>query len=315
MAKKVTPKEISAWMNLDIYNRFLDLTIDEIINELEHRIFFLLDLSSKENPDENFKKFQAEFLEDIKSGAILSSDLSKRPISSSFDDDVEDEEISDLLFRIHGRTIMSKDHDQHPQEEELAKGEALSPFTLADLVSYHRHFRLTKHIDEIDNIPVVNAGRIFSSVNAVEDGSEYFYDEIVVNVNLSSFTDDELLSEFKELLKQWRKQLGINEPEQYKQRVGISTIKKIYSYRVFPFLDLMLWESVNQRKISNELIARVLYPLDGDEVVGGQQIKDSVRPFVEKIVFESTLQQLKFYTMKNDYLRTMRLSDVMKIAE
>ena len=77
----------------------------------------------------------------------------------------------------------------------------------------------------------------FSSVSAIEDKSSEFEDEVVIKVNLASYTDDELLAEFKELLKDWRLDLDVEEPLASKIRVGNSTIKKIITYKVFPFLD------------------------------------------------------------------------------
>ncbi|PDO86702.1 DUF6387 family protein [Kosakonia pseudosacchari] len=316
MVKKVTPGEITGWLNLTAYSKFYDLTVEEVISEIEFRVMFLIDYDVSDDPELHWSKIRKGLLNEIKSGCILSSEISNKPFESVIDDENDLKETPEFVhFRINGRNVTSKNYDRRPINEELSKGDAITPFTLADLVSYHKHYTSSKHIESIDNTPVVNNGRIFSCVSAVEDRSEYFEDEIVINVNLASFTDDELISEFKELLREWREELDIEEPEPNKQRVGISTIKKIISYRVFPFLDLMLWEMVNQRKISHELAARVLYPLDGDEIVGGQQIKDSIRPFVERIIMDSTLQQLKFYLKKNDYLKNVRLSEVMKISE
>lgn len=316
MVKKVTPGEITGWLNLTAYSKFYELTVEKVISEIDFRIMFLMDYDVSDDPELRWSKIREGQLNEIKNGFILSSEISNESFESIIDDQDELVETPEFVhFRINGRNVMSKNYEQHHLNEELSKGDAITPFTLADLVSYHKHYTLSKNIDFIDNTPVVNGGRIFSCISAVEGRSEYFEDEVVINVNLASFTDDELISEFKGLLKEWREELDIEEPEPNKQRVGISTIKKIISYRVFPFLDLMLWEMVNQRKISHELAARVLYPLDGDEIVGGQQIKDSIRPFIERIVMGSTLQQLKFYIKKNDYLKNMRLSEVMKISE
>ncbi|MGP3060505.1 DUF6387 family protein, partial [Serratia marcescens] len=74
-------------------------------------------------------------------------------------------------------------------------------------------------------------------------------------------------------------------------------------------------EVIDGRKISNDLASRVLFPDDEDEVIGGQQVKDTIRPFVEKILNEDTYQLMKHYVKKNSYLKTMRLSDVMKLSE
>ncbi len=108
----------------------------------------------------------------------------------------------------------------------------------------------------------------------------------------------------------------MDEPESGNFRIGISTLKKILLYKLIPFIDLLLWEKVHERKISNELIARILFPLKPDsDVIGGTQVKDTIRPFVERFVNDNALQQVKFYAKKNDYLKNMRLSDVLKLSE
>ncbi|CAI1781610.1 Uncharacterised protein [Serratia proteamaculans] len=211
--------------------------------------------------------------------------------------------------------VISNYHGLRPYQEELSGDESITPFSMGDLASYYRFYLRHKHIVHGHRVSEINDGRIFSCVSAIEEKSSNFEDEVVIKVNLASYTDDELLAEFKELLKEWRFELDIDEPQGSKARVGISTLKKIATYKVFPFLDLMLWESVNGRKISNELASRVLYPDDGDEVIGGQQVKDTIRPFVERIVHEDAYHLIKYYVKKNSHFKTMRLSDVMKIAE
>ncbi|MDE9590817.1 hypothetical protein KKJ23_25090, partial [Xenorhabdus bovienii] len=64
-----------------------------------------------------------------------------------------------------------------------------------------------------------------------------------------------------------------------------------------------------------ELYARLLFPLSDGNVVGGVQIKDTVKPFVVIIVFGDLLRAMSFYIKKNEHLKNMRFSDIMKLAE
>ncbi|WP_261427377.1 DUF6387 family protein [Serratia proteamaculans] len=318
MTKKVLPREIKNWLSLKNYDVFQSLTIEEIMRELEFRGMFLIDYTSvDEESNEQWLLTKSRLLEEIMKGVVLSADISEYALSSISDEvTVRDKNAPEPIeFRVNGMPVISNYHGLRPYQEELSGDESITPFSMGDLASYYRFYLRHKHIVHGHRVSEINDGRIFSCVSAIEEKSSNFEDEVVIKVNLASYTDDELLAEFKELLKEWRFELDIDEPQGSKARVGISTLKKIATYKVFPFLDLMLWESVNGRKISNELASRVLYPDDGDEVIGGQQVKDTIRPFVERIVHEDAYHLIKYYVKKNSHFKTMRLSDVMKIAE
>lgn len=317
MTKKVFAKEIKNWLTLKNYAVFQSLTIEQILLELEFRIMFLIDYRSEDEESNNEWLISKRLILDgIMNGAILSPEISELAFPELPEKIAirEKNSLEPIEYRINGMSVISNNHGLKPYQEELSGEESITPFSMGDLASYYRFYLRHKHIVHGERISEINAGRIFSCVSAVEDGSSEFEDEVVIKVNLASYTDDELLAEFKELLKEWRFELDIDEPQASKTRVGISTIKKITTYKVFPFLDLMLWETVNGKKISNDLASRVLFPDDEDEVIGGQQVKDTIRPFVEKILNEDSYQLIKHYVKKNSYLKTMRLSEVMKIA-
>ncbi|MNZ53158.1 hypothetical protein D3C78_710280 [compost metagenome] len=319
MAERVQVKEITEWMSVDKYHQFDLLTVEEILGEIEFRTIFLSGFYPKEDEaHDEWKALQTSILKQIQAGAIVSADISDTTFQVYQDASVaRDKEASEPIeFLSNGMPVMSAEHHLKKENPELSEDEAIQVFNMADLVTYYRHFVNVKVIEHGHRTSTINKGKIFSSVSADESGNEYFEGEVVIKVNLASYTDDDLLSEFKELLKSWRREVGFPEPEPSKSRVGISSLKKIAVYKVIPFLDLLLWEMVNDRRISNELIARVLFPLSSDsDVIGGSQIKDTIRPFVERFVYDNALQQVKFYTKKNDYLKSMRLSDVMKLSE
>lgn len=318
MVKKVYPKEIKSWFSLKNYETFQSLTIEQILRELEFRVMFAIDYTSDdEESNEGWLQTKSRLLEEIMKGVTLSSNLSDLVFPELSDNtSVRGNKNSDPMeYRINGIPVISNQHALRPYQEELSGDESITPFSMGDLASYYRFYLRHKHIVHGHRISEINDGRIFSCVSAVEDGSSEFEDEVVIKVNLASYTDDELIAEFKELLKEWRFELGIDEPQASKSRVGISTIKKIITYKVFPFLDLILWEVINGRKISHDLASRLLFPDDEDEVIGGQQVKDTIRPFVEKIINEDTFPLVKHYVKKNSYLKTMRISDVMKLSE
>jgi len=318
MTKKVLPKEIKSWLSLKNYSVFQSLTIEEILREIEFRAIFLVDYRSQdEEANESWFLQKSRLLEEIMKGVTLSSDINELTFSESLEKlAIRDKNSTEQIeFSVNGMPVISNHHGLKPNHGELSGDESITPFSMGDLASYYRFYLRHKHIVHGHRVSEINNGRIFSCVSAVEDGSAEFEDEVVIKVNLASFTDDELLAEFKELLKEWRLEMDIDEPQASKTRVGISTIQKILSYKVFPFMDLMLWEIINGRRISNELASRVLYPDDEDEVISGQQVKDTIRPFVEKIINEDSYPMLKHYVKKNSYLKTMRLSEIMKLSE
>ncbi|WP_338644226.1 DUF6387 family protein [Yersinia bercovieri] len=318
MAKKVAPNEITSWLILDNYEPFLALSIEDILMEIELRVMFLIEYAAdSEESLDKWHEIESLMLSEIKKGLVFSSDISKLAFEQYFDNDpLDNEKLKEPReFLINGYPVISNEHELRAKEEELSEGDAISPFSLADLATYYRFYERFKYIDHGSRLSSINKGRIFSSVSAVEERSDNFSECVVMKVDIGSYSDDELLAEFKELLKEWRYELDVEEPEATRVRVGLSTLKKIYTYKIFPFLDLLLWEKVNGRKISNELVARVLFPLGSHDVIGGQQIKDTIRPFVERIVNGYTHQQIKFYVKKNDYLKDMRLSEVLKLAE
>lgn len=318
MTKKVLPKEIKSWLLLKNYAVFQSLTIEEILREIEFRGIYFIDYTSEdEESNGEWLHAKTRILEEIMKGTVLSSEINEH-VFSEFSEKIASRDKNNpepVEYRINGVPVISNQHGLRRYQEQLSGDESITPFSMGDLASYYRFYLRHKHINHGHRISEINDGRIFSCVSAVEDGSSEFEDEVVIKVNLASYTDDELLAEFKELLKEWRFELDIDEPQASKTRVGISTIKKILAYKVFPFLDIILWETINDKKISNDLASRVLFPDDEDEVIGGQQVKDTIRPFVEKMLYGDTYQLIKHYVKKNSHLKTMRLSDVMKLSE
>ncbi|EKM6298152.1 DUF6387 family protein [Enterobacter cloacae] len=315
MATRVQVKEITSWMSVEKYDVFESLTVEEVLSEIEFRTIFACEYDPNDDEErEQWKQLQKSLLQNIQSGAVVSKDIPEDILKVFHDESIELNE--PVEFLVNGMSVISKDHHLKPHCSELSEDEAIQAFTMADLVTYYRHFANANIIQVGERQPTIKEGKIFSSVSALEEGSEYFEGEVVIKVNLASYTDDELLSEFKGLLKSWRSEVGMDEPESGNFRIGISTLKKILLYKLIPFIDLLLWEKVHERKISNELIARILFPLKPDsDVIGGTQVKDTIRPFVERFVNDNALQQVKFYAKKNDYLKNMRLSDVLKLSE
>ncbi|WP_426576978.1 DUF6387 family protein [Xenorhabdus stockiae] len=326
---RAKPKEITSWFDISRYEQLLDLTVLEVIDDLKNRAFSLYDYEDKDDdsPTLNIDEIRKSIFRGLEKGLVTYNSLITHDIISDLHDGSEEKNIpvikdesfdksQEFEFIVNGHPIRCVDFFNKEYDEYSIEGESCNLFNVGDLVSYYRALLRQGNIMEEVNKPVkITDGNIFSSVNKVDYLGDWFNDELVVKFNIGDYSDDELLTEFKGLLKIWRLGTGIDEPQKNNNRIGLSSLKKIFNYKVFPFIDLMLWEKINQKKISNELYARLLFPLSEGNIMGGIQIKDTVRPFVEKIIFGDFLRYLSFYVKKNEYLKDMRFSDVMKLAE
>jgi len=95
------------------------------------------------------------------------------------------------------------------------------------------------------------------------DGVKVYFSEIskndhmLCNVDLAGFSDAELVAHFQKSLVEWRKILGVTEPE---RKVSTpSTIQKLKAFRIIPLLDLLIWELDNNVKIKKSILAGLLF--------------------------------------------------------
>ncbi|MDX8000304.1 hypothetical protein FE394_14135 [Xenorhabdus sp. Reich] len=329
---RAKPKEIISWFDVRRYDQLLDLTVLEVIDDLKGRVTLLYDYKDEGNIDNNLpnidiNEMRESIFRGLEKGLVNYNSLIFHDIISDSHDSLNEESHSvikdesfdksqEVEFIVNGHPIRCVDFFNKEYDEYSVEGESCNLFNVGDLVSYYKALLRQGDITEEANRPVkIGDGKIFSSINRVGYLGDWFNDELIVKFNIGDYSDDELITEFKGLLKTWRLGTGIAEPEKNNNRIGLSSLKKIFTYKVFSFIDLMLWEKINQKKISNELYARLLFPLSEGNIMGGIQIKDTIRPFVERVVFGDFLRYLSFYVKKNEYLKDMRFSDVMKLTE
>ncbi|TDW61217.1 DUF6387 family protein [Oceanimonas baumannii] len=111
-----------------------------------------------------------------------------------------------------------------------------------------------------------------------------------VMLKLNEKSDDEILADLAALLPLWRAETKTPEPalnpeegffELPTLHVGLSVLKRAVEYKAIPMIDLMLWELVENVRITDELMAEVLFP---DHSRGGQHIAQTLRPFAKDLV-------------------------------
>lgn len=104
------------------------------------------------------------------------------------------------------------------------------------------------------------------------------YPGLYVSINLGH-DDSELIESFKSLLKKWRQELNISEPEKDKSWWYVKN--RILEYKVIPVLDILNLACACNLQISNRLMAIAVYPHGERDGFGMSQ---TVLPFIEKSI-------------------------------
>lgn len=82
---------------------------------------------------------------------------------------------------------------------------------------------------------------------------------VLLVIDLASGTDEEIAEAIKSALPQWRRGKGAEVDESGTVRFGFWTIKKIISYRLIAMLDILLWAKLNDLRLSDDRLSRLLY--------------------------------------------------------
>jgi hypothetical protein len=88
---------------------------------------------------------------------------------------------------------------------------------------------------------------------AVFHGSDVTGDDLLLKLNLAAYTDIELMSHFSDLLAESRKKLKILEPERKNDGVAELYIKKIIRMKMIPYMDIRIWTIYNHVKNNDDL--------------------------------------------------------------
>ncbi|MDE1482700.1 DUF6387 family protein [Xenorhabdus bovienii] len=316
-------QDILSWFDISRYDRLLDMTIEDFIDDVQLRAFLLYLGNDKDEKMtcSDMHESRLSFIEGLKKGHVWANSAYLHSIGEGDykDNELPDEEIlRDLTVTCNGYPIISRGYFEQNEECNYTDGVACTSFNVGDLISYYK--ALTRHeyvVEKNKGVVEVQGTSTFTPIVNVDYLGESFGGEIVIKLNLEEYSNEELITEFKELIKHWRSESGIDEPDRTNNRMGFSSLKKLITYKIIPFIDLLIWEMAYNKKISNEMFARVLFPLtDFDsEIMSGVQIKDTIKPFIEKILHGDLLREVLFFLKKNEYLKDMRFSDVLKLAE
>lgn len=280
-------KAVKQWFRISNYDVLQKITLNDLNDEIIRRaVLFRYDISNEQSP--RYQRYLEEEAKILAGTPLLVSSTKSMPPTSKKKNPLVDATL----------------HVQHMTINDISRYEA----KLRDLNLLHRS-------DASPDAPSTPVSR--------EQGKQRLTDVEMLNpdhplylwLNIRLLTDDEVVEHVKRMLPQWRKEYGITEPEIGSFRFGLSTIKKVITFRIIPMLDLMLWVKRHGTKISYEQMSRLLYPNDSEDIRGGSQIKDTDKPFAEKTLTREFERLFNIYLSKNDYMMDVRVADAMKINE
>ncbi|HCD1652409.1 TPA: hypothetical protein NBH92_005160, partial [Klebsiella pneumoniae] len=267
-------KEIKAWLNIDNYRKFEDLSLIHFYHELWARNLF-------------FKEYREEF-----ESRTLMGYFSKIFTGNPF---LIPE--GQLGYMTPANKLFQPPHFFLTTLDRLAE---------TSIIAMQRGGFVW---DGGDNYSI---NRDLQEESLSDIMPDQFSRTVMFEIDLASGTDEEIAESLKAALPQWRKVKGIDENPLESVRFGYGTIKKLISYRVIPMLDILVWAAVKKIRVSDDRLSRLLYTDDDDESEMRQssQIKDTDRPLALKSCTTDFIRQFYFFINKNSHLKEMKVSDV-----
>lgn len=196
-------KEIKAWLNIDNYRKFEDLSLIHFYHELWARNLF-------------FKEYREEF-----ESRTLMGYFSKIFTGNPF---LIPEGL--LGYMTPANKLFQPPHFFLTTLDRLAE---------TSIIAMQRGGFLWH---EGDNYSINRELREESLSDIMPD---QFSRTVMLEIDLASGTDEEIAESLKAALPQWRKIKGIDENPLESVRFGYGTIKKLISYRIIPMLDILVW--------------------------------------------------------------------------
>ncbi len=112
--------------------------------------------------------------------------------------------------------------------------------------------------------------------------------EVFVKIDLHA-TEEKIVSEFRQWLKNIRSERGIQAPS---KRIGDSDVTDWLNYGLLPYLDLTNWAAANDKAITQQVMGVALFP-DEYDVNLAERIRKVVTPMARAVANESFTDALR----------------------
>ncbi|HDU8552040.1 TPA: hypothetical protein RG672_000181 [Morganella morganii] len=287
---KATKKDLS-WFSLENYNFVLDLTLDGFVDELELR-GLLFSLVEDYNPND-YDEYE------IKIERIFNGDPN---IVIPNEEEKENTEFIEIVDK--NTTSLKSIYGELPS---ISSDLGVSPITFTELTMYSYAAVKQGFFKEEGNDTYIKTNAMLASV----DGNlDCFSSSVLVGIDLDGATDDEIITSISKLLPLWRTQLSLPEKEHVAQkRIGVKTLQKLISNRVIPILDLLLWERINNKSVSNPMLSLLVF---NDDPKDTQAIKESIKPFALEAMSDKYTRLLRLHINRDAEIGTCKISELMR---
>ncbi len=278
MARPKNSCSIPSWFKLKNYDCLKKLTNKEVWQQVNYHNHFLADVRAcKHNGwdfDRKFKGSKDDFYNKIMCGDIL----------------------TDEPFYFEETFYLSKLGDQ--TEETLARSPSVCGLDTLSIYNYYEAlnergaFKDIKFKGDVMNVDTSHGDISLSKSKMTKRKGNYSFPlftdstNIEICLNIADFTDDEICTDIKRLLKSWRNQTNIKEPQIHKQRN--SDVYKIINYKIIPLINLATWETINYKSILERSLAEVVYK---DMTIGQNDIQNKFKKFMRQITDDSTYRR------------------------
>ncbi|WP_318470775.1 DUF6387 family protein [Photobacterium leiognathi] len=259
------------WFNITNYNVLSDLTVEEFINQLDYR------LTLQERITFYCRgKFKEYGWEKILKGNIV--------VDKSVNNNIERQTASITILNQLDLDLLAqcKEHFNTSIKKQREKQQNL-------LSSFTSSTQMTDDIYWAKEQYQLPFGEKTQS--------------IALSIDLATASDEDILNDFRYLLNSMRKALDIQEIKNINtSKNGYQTLKKLLAYNVIPILDLYFYfatyteNQIRPLRASSSLISEVIFCGLLDE----QQVKRTIRPFIQNTVLTSEIIENLFTKTKQD---------------
>jgi len=319
------------WFQLKNYDDLLELTLQQLLDQLLFRTRFYLSLDDKEESINIFPNTE-EWQRILSGRPIVSTTLTpevKKENCQCLTDFPGISAISTMELQ-HYATVAESSEDEPicivkascALDDEFADCLCIACLTLFDdeiysdffdedesyiafntLCSYCQSYVDKYNLKQPYHLPVMpKKCNVCNPYTAVFNGSDVTCDDLLLKLNLENFTDIELKSQFSDLLKESRTTLKISEPSRVSTGKAELFFKNIIRQKIIPYLDVRIWTIYKHVKENDPL--REMYE-DGSYVPECFEFEHSIS-IVKKISF-GVFNKILFNNKRSQYFFTQQL--------